>query len=420
VTKPAASGIKLPKQEWMQKASTRAVMQALTVEGAETRFVGGCVRDSLLNRKDMDNIDIATSLTPEQTIQLLENSGLRAIPTGLEHGTVTAIADNDIFEITTLRRDINTDGRHATVTFTNDWLTDANRRDFTINAMYCDLEGILYDPLGGAADLRLGEIRFVGNAGKRIEEDALRILRFFRFYAYFGKNQPNAKAVAACRAAAAKIETLSGDRIRTELLKWLHAPEPTNALKCARDCGVLDYTLQFSPGETAIAKIESLLSIETRIERPDPMRRLAALTSNPSQRRTLASHLNLSKESQYRLENMFASTYEVTPDLSTEKALRFLYRVGPECFTDMTLMAWTRAPKRNSGSWQRLLSLADNWQKPKCPISGGDIIALGVPEGPTIGAVLGEVEEWWIAGNFRAGRDETFAKLRRVLDAHAG
>ena len=248
----------------------------------------------------------------------------------------------------------------------------------------------------------------------------LRILRFFRFYAHFGKNQPNAKAVAACNAAAAKIDTLSGDRIRTELFKWLYAPNPTHALKCALDCGVLDYTLQFSPDETAIAKIESLLSIETTIERPDPIRRLAALTSDPSQRRTLASHLNLSKESHLRLENMFTSTYEFTPDLSTETALRFLYRLGPECFTDMTLMAWTHAPTRNSGSWQRLLSLADNWQKPKCPVSGVDIIALGVPEGPTIGAILGEVEEWWIAGNFQAGRDEIFAKLRRILDAHAG
>ena len=396
-------------------------MQALTMEGAEARFVGGCVRDALLNRKDVDNIDIATPTTPDQIIKLLENSGLKANPTGLQHGTVTAVADNEIFEITTLRCDIDTDGRHATVAFTDNWLADANRRDFTINAMYCDLEGKLYDPLGGADDLRSGEIRFVGNAGTRIEEDALRILRFFRFYAHFGKNQPNAKAIAACDAAAAKIDTLSGDRIRAELLKWLYAPNPTHALRYARDCGVLDHTLQFSLGETAIVRFESLLSIETTIERPDPIRRLASLTSDPGQRKTLASHLNLSKESQRRLESMFTSTFEVTPDLSTEVALRLLYRLGSECFTDMTLLAWAQeASDRNSGDWHRLLSLTNNWQEPKCPISGVDIVALGVPEGPTIGEILDEVEEWWIAGNFRAGRDEALAKLRKILDAHEG
>ena len=403
----------------MQKSSTHSVMQALTLEGAEARFVGGCVRDSLLKRKDIDDIDIATSTNPNQIIKLLESSDLKAIPTGVEHGTVTAIAENETFEITTLRRDIVTDGRHATVAFTDDWLADANRRDFTINAMYCDLEGRLYDPLGGADDLRSGEIKFVGNANVRIEEDALRILRFFRFYAHFGKNPPNAKAVAACSAAVEKIDTLSGDRIRTELLKWLYAPNPTRALKYARDCGVLDYTLRFSLSDTAIVRMERLCSIEAAIARPAPMRRLAALTSNPSQRRTLAQHLNLSKDSHRRLEYMFTPADEFTPDLSTETALRFLYRLGPESFTDRTLLAWTKAPKNNIKSWQRLLSLADNWQKPKCPISGSDIVGLGVPEGPTIGEILDEVEEWWIGGNFSAGRKETLTKLRGILESHS-
>ena len=419
MTNPTESGIKLPKQDWMQKSATRAVMKALTRGGAEALFVGGCVRDSLLDRKDIDNIDIATPITPDQVVKLLKNSGFKTIPTGFEHGTVTAIADDEVFEITTLRRDTSTDGRHATVAFTDNWLTDANRRDFTINAMYCDIEGILYDPLGGADDLKSGKIRFVGSAGTRIEEDALRILRFFRFYAHFGKNQPNVEALAACSAAAEKIDMLSSDRIRIELLKWLDAPDPTRALEYARDCGVLAYTLKFSPDQNAFARMESLLSIETETKRQDPMRRLAALTNTPEQRTSLSNHLNLPKKSQRRLESMFTSTFRLIPNLSDKAACRFLYRVGPECFTDITLIAWAQASSKNSGSWHKLLELADNWHKPKCPVSGVDIIALGVPTGPTIGEIFGDIEDWWIAGNFQAGREQTLAQLRRILDARA-
>ena len=418
VTVPTTLISKIPSQQWLRNPSTLAVMQALTRGGAEVRFVGGCVRDALLGRQGVDNIDIATSTAPNQVITLLEDAGLKAIPTGLQHGTVTAVAANETFEITTLRRDINTDGRHATVAFTTDWSTDANRRDFTINAMYCDLDGTLYDPLGGADDLRSGKIRFVGNANRRIEEDVLRILRFFRFYAHFGKDRPDAEALAACGAAVEKLDTLSGHRIRVELLKWLDAPDPIQALKYADDCGVLASTLKFFPNETAIVKVQNLVSVETKMGRADPIRRLAVLASDSKQRTALTNHLKLSNEVQRRLEGMFTSSIKVTPALSDAEAYRALYRLGPERFVDMALMAWARVSSEDNGDWQKLLDLVDNWQRPQLPVSGEDILALGVPAGPLIGKVLNEAEEWWIAGNFEAGHKKTLAQVRTILADH--
>ena len=230
---------KIPVQAWMEKPSTQTVMNALQSDGRDARFVGGCVRDSLIGRSEISNIDIATPIEPDGVIALLEQAGLRAIPTGLEHGTITAVFEGEVFEITTLRRDIDTDGRHAKIAFSDNWLTDAQRRDFTINAIYCDVKGALYDPLGGSKDLKSGKVRFVGNAEKRISEDFLRILRFFRFYAHFGSNTPDAEAISACTKSADKLKTLSGDRIRSELIKWLAAHSPIESLKHGTSCGVI-------------------------------------------------------------------------------------------------------------------------------------------------------------------------------------
>ena len=221
----------------MTAPATRAVTEALSAEGATVRFVGGCVRDAVLGR-DAKDVDIATPDPPETVIALLEAAGLKAVPTGIAHGTVTAVADGTPFEVTTLRHDVETDGRHAKVAFTDDWVADAARRDFTLNALYCDADGALYDPVGGIEDARRGRVRFVGDARARIEEDALRLLRFFRFHAHYGRGEADATALAACRELAPLLANLSGERLRDETLKLLAAPESAPVVALMIDMGV--------------------------------------------------------------------------------------------------------------------------------------------------------------------------------------
>jgi len=272
----------LGPEEWLTAPATRAVLAALTADGAEVRFVGGCVRDSVL-RRPVHDIDIATHDPPERVMMLLEQARIRAIPTGIDHGTVTAVVaapeGNAHFEITTLRRDIATDGRHARVAFDGDWTTDAARRDFTVNALFCDAQGRIYDPFDGLPDLGAGRIRFVGNAMKRVDEDALRILRFYRFYAHLGSPPPDPDALDACRNQAQKLATLSGERISGELLRLLEAPDPASVLLMMRDERVLRHIL---PEAEDFGRLRVLTFLETRgILRPriavDALRRLASV-----------------------------------------------------------------------------------------------------------------------------------------------
>src|SRR5215510_13136350 len=228
------SSDRLDPQPWMIAAETVAVMAALSSAGGEARFVGGCVRDALLGRPVTD-VDIATHEPPERVMNLLSRAGIKAVPTGIKHGTVTAVIGRKHFEITTLRRDVETYGRHARVEYTNDWAADAARRDFTMNALFCSLDGTIYDPFGGLADLREHRVRFVGDAEARIREDVLRLLRFFRFYAHYGAPPPDAAALAACRALAPLLPTLSGERVCGETLKLLLAPEPASVFATMRD-----------------------------------------------------------------------------------------------------------------------------------------------------------------------------------------
>jgi poly(A) polymerase len=393
----------------MVAPATRAVLAALTADGTTVRFVGGCVRDAILSRPVKD-IDLATSDAPDTVINLLERAGLKAVPTGIEHGTVTAIADGQPFEVTTLRRDVETFGRHARVAFTDDWTEDAARRDFTFNAMFCDPDGTLYDPFTGRADLDAGKVRFVGTARDRIEEDVLRLLRFFRFTAWYGRPPPDQEALAACQDFAPALEKLSGERVRDELLKLLAAPDPLPALALMDEIDVTRHVVANSRDDHA-RRLAALIALNG--ESADPLRRLAAITASGA--KALGDRLRLSRADANRLEALVVSPNPVTPDLDRPALRRTLYRLGPDLTQDHLLLA---AADNGVGAWHDTAreTLAD-WTPVELPIKGRDILARGISAGPEVGALLERVEQWWQDGDYQTDRDQALDYLDELISA---
>lgn len=418
----------LGPQPWMAATPTRAVMAALTADGADVRFVGGCIRDALMKRPVQD-IDIATPDPPERVIELLERAGIKAVPTGIDHGTVTAVVDGKPFEVTTLRRDTETDGRHAKVAFTDDWVIDAERRDFTINAMSATPDGAVYDYNEGIADLAHGRVRFIGRAETRIEEDYLRILRFFRFFGGFGRPPIDRVALSACRLHAAELKRLSRERVRAELLKILLVPDPADVLIHMRGAGVLDVIL---PEAGDIARLRMLNWLETRAiniagVEPDAIRRLAALL-DPKNAETaalgIAERLRLSNAERARLIDMAAPTLDVSADLDVDEAPRVLRRLGPDRTRDLALLAWAgeltvqaRLERARTDAYIALLEQCVHWMPPEFPLTGDDVIALGVDPGPEIGLLLDRVEDWWENGGYKASRQQCLDRLFREAEA---
>lgn len=376
---------RIPPAPWMRTPATRALLAALTAEGAVVRFVGGCVRDSLVGRPVRD-IDVATATTPRDNLRLLTAAGIKAVPTGIEHGTITAVVGGRPFEVTTLRVDVETFGRHARVAFTDDWVADACRRDFTINALYADPDGSLYDPTGGLADLRRGRVRFVGRPEQRIEEDRLRILRFFRFHAWYGRGAANRSALAACRQAAAGIDRLSGERVRQELLKLLAAPEPRPALRLMLRHGILPYVL---PAGADLAALSRLMRGEPG--EPDPLLRLAALMhgQGADAARRLADRLRLSNAERERLLALLGSDAP-SPRGGRWTLRRAVYRLGADMTADLALLAGR----------PRLAAAARAMRPPEFPLKGRDGLALGLKPGPELGRLLAAVEDWWVERDF--------------------
>jgi poly(A) polymerase len=407
-----------PKREgWMTAAETRAVMDALSADGGNARFVGGAVRNALLGRPVSD-VDIATPLTPDAVIARLKQAGLDAVPTGLEHGTVTAIANGKPFEITTLRRDVTTDGRHATVAFTTDWKEDAARRDFTINAMSADRDGQVFDYFGGADDLAAGRVRFVGDAATRIAEDYLRILRLFRFHAWYGQGEVDRDALAAAAAARAGLATLSGDRMQKEMLRLLAAERPIPVLRVMAASGILGDIL---PGELTIARLERLTAIDTdSFFTPDPILRLAALLPDAAIARQIAERWRLSGADRARLVDLCGATEKIVSYLSIREVRKLLYRLGTGPFRDRVFLRWADDPKEtNAIQWRALLAVADAWVAPEFPLSGRDVMIAGVPEGPLVGKILAEVEEWWVDSDFTDDEFSLAERLKAVVQATA-
>jgi poly(A) polymerase len=400
----------LPAQPWMTATRTRAVMAALAAAGGEARFVGGCVRDALLKRT-IGDIDIATTLSPEEVMAALKAAGLRAAPTGIAHGTITAIAGGEPFEITTLRRDVETDGRRALVAFTADWAEDAARRDFRLNALYLDPDGTLYDPTGGGiSDAHAGRVAFVGDPETRIKEDYLRILRFFRFYGWFGRGDADTAGLAACSALKDGVKTLSGERVSKELLKLLAAEDPRSAMRLMATSGVLSALL---PEARGLKRFETLVEIETeQLFEADPDLRLAALLPDDRMAAAVAGRLRLSKALRGRLLDACSDDLRLVSWMSPREVRRAIYRLGAPAFKDRVKLAWAGSDRPVTYTqWRMLYVYADAWTPPPFPLDGAEIMAAGVPEGPLIGEVRREVEDWWIDLDFT---DDKMALLERL------
>jgi poly(A) polymerase/tRNA nucleotidyltransferase (CCA-adding enzyme) len=399
-------------RDWplLKDTALRAVLAALDGEGRSTRIVGGAVRDALLGRAVVD-ADLATVFPPDEVTARAEGAGLKAVPTGIAHGTVTVVAEGRPFEVTTLRRDVATDGRRAVVHFTTDWAADAARRDFTMNALYCDIAGDILDPLGGLGDLRAGRIRFIGSAEDRIREDYLRILRFFRFFAWYGSGRPDAEGLKACAKLKRGLATLSAERVWAELKRLFAAPDPTRALLWMRTTETLQKALPESWGIDALHRVVAAERAEGWS--PDPLLRLEAIIP-PHRARidALSARLRLSNAEAGRLR-AWADAPEPDPALSADDLVRVLYRKGTQGVLDRLRHGLAREAEAGHtharDDLRRLIRFAEAWERPAFPVTGKDLVAAGMPPGPEVGRRLKALEERWVESGFALSRDEMLA-----------
>jgi poly(A) polymerase len=381
---------------WLAEPALQRLLAALAAAGGEGRVAGGAVRNALMGEA-VTEVDIATTLSPEQVTAACTAAGMSVHPTGIEHGTVTVVADHHPFEVTTLRHDVETDGRRAKVKFTDDWEADAQRRDFTMNALYCDARGAIYDFVSGAADVQQRRVIFVGDPEQRIAEDYLRILRFFRFHARYGHGAPDEAGLAACARLRANLDGLSAERIRQEMFKLMAAPGAVPTLKLMAANGILGHLLPYTEDWSVLGRLP-----------PDPVLRLAALAQDPL---AMPERWRLSNHEARRLEAI-ASHVPPSPALRPPERRVILYQIGAEAWRDLVRMAWARsAAPLDDAAWKDLLELPDRWPIPSLPVAGRDLLAAGMSPGPEIGVMLKRLEDWWVASDFQPSRDELLKRL---------
>jgi poly(A) polymerase len=398
---------------WLTDGALGKLMAVLDRDGEEARVVGGAVRNILIGEPTGD-IDVATTALPPEVMRRAQAAGFKAVPTGIEHGTVTIVVDHRPFEVTTLREDVETFGRHAVVRFGRDWRADAARRDFTINALSLSRDGVVHDYAGGLADIAVRRVRFIGQAAARIAEDYLRVLRFFRFHAAYGSGLPDPEGLHACIDARDKLERLSRERVRMELIKLLVAAHAVPTLAVMAEAGLLAPVLGGVPylaGMSNMAKVEAACALA-----PDPVRRLGALAvmiAEDAER--LWQRLRLTNAEHERLASMADGWWRVTP--AEESAARaLLYRLGPERFIDRVLLAWARsAAGAADAQWRAMAALPQRWTAPAFPIKAADLMARGIAKGRGLGAALAQAEQAWIARGFPADK----AALAEIADAVA-
>ena len=399
---------------WMQTGPLRAVTAALeAARPGGSRFVGGCVRNAILG-DPVDDVDIATQLEPDAVTKALESAGLKAVPTGLEHGTITAVSGGEAFEVTTLRKDVSTDGRRAVVAFTEDWDEDSRRRDFRINAIYADFDGQVYDPQNGLKDAENREIVFIGDADDRIREDYLRILRFFRFFAWYGSGRPDRDGLLACSRHKAQMETLSAERVWAELKKLLTAPDPGFALRWMWTVSILETLTGSKFGVDTASRLPALEQAQGWDI--DPLLRFMALLPPRVERaETIAAKLKLSNAEKGRIMDWARLSHGLQrgeglgDEISEADLSAALYRDGAQPFLDRAILAWADEPEQDLGDF---VSRLKSWVRPEFPVSGKDLIAQGYEPGEALGKELKSLENKWIESGFSLDRAALLDQIR--------
>ena len=411
------------RADWLRDKNLQRLLAVLSSHGDQARIAGGAVRNALIGQPVAD-VDIATTTLPEETMRRAEAAGFRPVPTGIEHGTITVVAGGKPFEVTTLRADVETDGRRAKVSFGRDWKADAERRDFTINALYAEADGSVVDLVGGIADIEARRLRFIGDAEARIREDYLRILRFFRFFAWYGDGRPDAEGLKACARLKEGLDRLSAERVWSELKKLLCAPDPARALLWMRQAGVLSRVLPESD-KWGIDAIHALADTERALGwGPDPLLRLEAMVPPDAARmKELAARLRLSTAEANRLQR-WALTPAVVPETAEGALARMLYLGDPQGVTDRLRLALAAARGRaaqsdgalvEAGGFFRQLAYAEKWQRPVFPVKGADLAGLGIAQGPKLGALLRRIEEEWMETGFTLGREALLARAAGMI-----
>jgi len=401
------------KHKWLASKPALRVFDALPSNSA--RFVGGCVRNAILGAPVAD-YDIATTETPEKVMRALKGAGISVHETGISHGTITAVADKIVFEITTLRKDVTTDGRRATVEFSTDWNEDARRRDFTMNALYADPDGQIHDPTGqGVADAKARRIRFVDDAHSRIEEDYLRILRFFRFFAWYGEDTAMDKqGLDACRELKTGLKTLSAERIWSETKKLLAAPSPHRTVNVMLINGILETLL---PEASNSEGLQRLIEIEPEAGvKPDPYLRLMAMAARDEFAIAgLCRRLKMSNAEKKRLVLWAADRTELAPGQPDKETKIMLYNAGRHVAMDRAVLRAAGAddPIVRNG-WLSVYDIARTWEWPEFPLSGKDIIKAGVPSGEKVGKALTALEALWVRSGFHADKKRLLAALTLI------
>lgn len=407
---------------WLKSGPVARVFALLNRDGTEARAVGGAVRNALLGVA-VGDIDIATTALPEEVVRRAKAAGIKSVPTGIAHGTVTLVVDGHPFEVTTLREDIETFGRKAKVAFGRDWRRDAERRDFTINALSAGADGVVHDYVGGLDDIAARRVRFIGDPNIRIAEDYLRILRFFRIHAAYGSGEPDRDGYLACIAGRDGLAALSAERVRMEMLKLVVASGAAGAVTAMADGGLLQMILggvAYTGPFAAMIAVERALSLP-----PDAIRRLAALgVAITEDARRLAARLRLANSEAKALDSMGHRWWRLA-DMDEARARRRLYRLGPERYRDRLMLAWARAgadaqDESRNEYWREFASLPQRWTAPKFPLKAADFIGRGIDAGPTLGHVLALAEDAWLAADFpldepalKAIADQTISRFQR-------
>ncbi|MDE2060830.1 MAG: CCA tRNA nucleotidyltransferase [Bradyrhizobium sp.] len=409
---------RLDDAPWLKAGPASRVLKLLNADGEEARVVGGAVRNALL-RLPIDEVDIATTALPEEVSRRARAAGIKCVPTGVEHGTVTLVVDAKPFEVTTLREDTETFGRKAKVAFGRDWERDAERRDFTINGLSVDAEGCVHDYVGGLEDIAARRVRFIGEPSMRIAEDYLRILRFFRIHAAYGAGDPDRAGYLACIGGRAGLTNLSAERIRAEILKLMVADGAVGSVQAMVEGGLL---LPIFGGVAYTGPFAAVISIEQALGlAPDPIRRLGALAVAVTEdARRVASRLRLSNAETKTLDSMGHRWWRLG-GMDEARARRRLYRLGEERYRDRLILAWARSGERSDdASWRELATLPARWAAPKFPLKAADFLARGIAEGPELGRALALAEDAWLAAEFPLERpsldaiaDQAVARLTR-------